>query len=82
MSEIISPCNGLAKCFRHPTGCARLVISSRERYEMQQRRKAARRRLWNLVLEDSSLRAKWGLNPLPRRYHLQAVLLLERAERS
>ena len=78
MSHILRPCNGLAKCFRHPTGCAKIVTSPHEDWEMRQKRKARRRRLWNTVLESYQIQAKWGLDPIPRQYHLKAVLLLEK----
>lgn len=77
MSQIISPCNGLAQCWRHPTGCAKIVFTAREEREMRQKRKVRRRRLWHMVLENHRLQAKWGLGPIPRQYHLKAVLLLE-----
>lgn len=79
MGRIVSPCNGLARCWRHPTGCARIVFTPREEYEIRQRYKARRRRLWNAVRRDYQLGAKWGLDPIPPRYHLQAVLLMEQA---
>ncbi len=74
---IISPCNGLQRCWRHQTGCARIVISAREEYAIRQRRKQERRWLWHIVLEHYRIASKWGLDPLPRRYHLQAILLME-----
>lgn len=79
MSEIISPCNGLARCFRHPTGCARIVSTSREDYAGRQSYKARRRRLWHIVREHYRLGAKWGMGPIPPRYHLYAILLMEQA---
>lgn len=77
MSYIISPCNGLKKCWRHPTGCAKIITTAREDWDLQQKRKARRRCLWNMVLESYRVRAKWGMNPIPRQYHLNVVLLLE-----
>ena len=77
MPHIISPCNGLAKCWRHSTGCAKIVTTAREDWDLRQMRKARRRRLWHMVLQNYEGQAKWGLDPIPRRWHLQAVLLLE-----
>lgn len=74
---IISPCNGLARCFRHQTRCSQIVLTSREEYAARQRRKARRRRLWRIVREHYRVGVKWGLDPIPPRYHLQAVLLME-----
>ena len=74
---IVSPCNGLKRCWRHPTGCARIVISAQEEYALIQKRKARRRRLWNIILEHYRIGAKWGLDPIPPRYQLQTVLLME-----
>ena len=74
---IISPCNGLKKCFRHPTGCARFVRTSREDWAASQERKARRERLWKIVLENYRARGKWGMSQIPREYHLNVVLLLE-----
>ena|SRR3989344_3023260 len=74
---IISPCNGLRRCWRHPMGCAKIVFTSQEEYELRQKYKARRRRLWNIVLEHYRLGTKWGLDPIPRKYHLKAVLLME-----
>ncbi|HLB32487.1 MAG TPA: hypothetical protein VJL27_02950 [Patescibacteria group bacterium] len=81
MSEIISPCNGLARCFRHlhPPGCGRIVWTAREEYAIRQEYKARRRRLWHKVREHYRIGVKWGLDPIPPRYHLQAVLLMEQA---
>jgi len=44
---------------------------------MRNKRKAQRKRLWHMVLESYRIQAKWGLDPIPRQYHLKAVLLLE-----
>ena len=84
MSQIIRPCNGLGKCWRHPTGCAKIVLTAREEYALRQMRKTRRRRLWNIVLENYKLRKKWAFNigewafgPVPRQHHLNMVLLLE-----
>lgn len=79
MSQIISPCNGLARCWRHrnPPGCDKIVFTAREEWAMRQKRKARRRRLWNMVLESYRIQAKWGMDPIPRQYHLKVVLLLE-----
>lgn len=77
MSHIVSPCNGLSRCWRHPAGCAKIVFSVQEEWAMRQKRKARRRRLWNMVLEDYRIQGKWGLDPIPKQYHLKAVLLLE-----
>ena len=77
VSQIISPCNGLARCRRHPTGCAKILFTAREEWEMRNKRKAQRKRLWHMVLESYRIQAKWGLDPIPRQYHLKAVLVLE-----
>ena len=84
MSMIISPCNGLARCWRHPTGCAKIVMTLQEEFALRQMRKAKRRRLWNIVLESYRLREKWSFNieewnfgPIPKQYHLNVVLLME-----
>ncbi|MDP3727770.1 MAG: hypothetical protein Q8R35_04015 [bacterium] len=74
---IVSPCNGLARCWRHPTGCARIVLTSREEWDARQRYKTRRLRLWHVVREHYRIGAKWGLDPIPSRYHLAAVLLME-----
>ena len=77
MSHIICPCNGLARCWRHPTGCATIVTTAREDWALRQKRKARRRRLWYMLLRNYKIRAKWGMGPIPRQYHLNVVLLLE-----
>ena len=77
MSEIIRPCNGLKRCFRHPTGCAKIVFTAREEYAIRQKFKKKRGRLWHIVREHYRLGAKWGLDPIPPRYHLDAVLFME-----
>jgi hypothetical protein len=79
MSKIISPCNGLARCWRHPTGCAKIVWTSREEYEIRQRYKARRRRLWHIIRGQYRIGVKWRLDPIPPRYYLQGVLLMEQA---
>lgn len=76
---VISPCNGLARCWRHPTGCSSIVLTSREEYAIRQRYKERRRRLWHLVREHWRIAGKWGLDPIPPRFHLHTVLLMERA---
>ncbi|MGD0976769.1 MAG: hypothetical protein ABR875_00535 [Minisyncoccia bacterium] len=77
---IISPCNGLRKCWRHPGGCARIVIDPRDEYATRMRNKARRRRLWHIVLEQYRICKKWRLNPIPPELHLQVVLLLEQVQ--
>ena len=77
MSKIVSPCNGLSRCRRHPLGCARIITTAREDWNGRQKRKARRRRLWNKVLDNYNMRLKWGMNPISREYHLNVVLLLE-----
>ena len=74
---IISPCNGMKRCFRHPSGCARIVMAPREEYASRQNYKARRRRLWNIVRRHFLIGIKWGLDPIPPQYHLYAVLLME-----
>ena len=77
MSKIISPCNGLKRCWRHPTGCAKIVFTAREEYAIRQKYKARRRRFWHTILEHYRIGSKWGMDPIPRRYHLQTILLME-----
>lgn len=78
---IISPCNGLGKCWRHPTGCAKIILTAREEWAARQRYKARRRRIWRIVREHYRIGVKWGLDPIPPRYHFDAVLLAEQAVR-
>lgn len=78
MSKIVSPCNGLKRCWRHSCGCAKIILTAREEYEIRQRYKARRGRLWHIVREHYRVSAKWGLDPIPPRHHVDAVLLMEK----
>src|ERR1041384_4214853 len=78
---VISPCNGLSRCFRHPDGCAAIIHEPRAEYAIRQRYKARRRLLWHIVRDHYRMAAKWGLNPPPPEHHLTIVLLLEQVER-
>lgn len=70
--------NGLSRCWRHQTGCSRIVLTSREEHAARQRYKERRRYLWNMVRERYRIGAKWGLEPIPPRYHLDAILLMDK----
>ncbi len=82
MSHIVSPCNGLAKCRRHPTGCAKIVTTAHEDWEARKKRKARKKRLWNMVLQHYEVVSRWRIpgmfEPIPREHHLHVVLLLEK----
>lgn len=60
-------------------GGATIVQSARDDYALRQRYKQRRRALWRMVRDLARRQAKWGLDPMPERYHLKAVLLMEQA---
>jgi hypothetical protein len=76
---IVRPCNGLARCPRHPSGCATIVQAARTTYAQRQQYKTRRRHLWQIVRDHYRIAAKWGLNPPPPSHHLTIVLLMEQA---